>query len=148
MSRFFHFAPGLAVFAAFSALAAPAAMPKNANVIEASPPGIILRVIRIGYGVNPIGSNGNQPRDRVVFSDAKGLPLYSWEKDTVPGKSSCDAECSKTWLPAVAPADAKPVGLWTIITGNGGVRQWAFRGQPMYTYVDEKKVVAPPMALH
>ena len=146
MSRFFRLVPGLAVFAAFSAFAAPASMPKNSNVIEAAPPGIILRVIRIGYGVNPIGSNGNQPRDRVVFSDSKGLPLYSSEKDTVPGKSSCDAECSKTWLPAVATADARPVGLWTIITRDDGVKQWAFRGQPMYTYVDEKKTVAPPMA--
>ena len=103
-------------------------------------------MIRIGYGVNPIGSNGNQPRDRIVFADAKGFPLYSWSKDTVPGKSACDAECSKTWLPATAPADAKPVGLWTVVARDDGSKQWAFRGQPMYTYVDEKKATPPPVA--
>lgn len=146
MSRLSYLVPGLALLLSAGAFAAPTPGSKNDPSVTAAPPGITLRVIRIGYGVNPTGSNSNQPRDRIVFADAKGFPFYSWNKDTIPGKSACDAECSKTWLPATAPADAKPVGLWTIITRDDGAKQWAFRGQPMYTYVDEKKSAPPPTA--
>jgi predicted lipoprotein with Yx(FWY)xxD motif len=149
MSRLFYLAPGLAVVAAFGALgafAAPQPASKNTNVTEAAPPGITLRVIRIGYGVNPTGSNSNQPRDRIVFADAKGWVLYTSDKDKVPGKSSCYDDCAKTWPPALAPENAKPVGHWTVVPRDDGAKQWAFRGQPLYTYVDEKKSPTPVMS--
>src|SRR3954468_10486476 len=105
MTRLTYIAAGFTAFAAFSAFAAPEPA-KNTNVTLAAPPGITLRVIRIGYGVNPIGENGNQPRDRVVFANSKGMVLYTSDKDAA-GKSNCTGDCAKTWPPVVASADAK-----------------------------------------
>jgi predicted lipoprotein with Yx(FWY)xxD motif len=97
---------------------------------------VTLRVIRIGFGVNPAGSNSNQPRDRIVFANEKKQVLYSSAQDK-PGVSACTDECTKTWIPFPADANAKPVGQWTVIARADGVKQWAFRGMPMYTYAPE-----------
>jgi predicted lipoprotein with Yx(FWY)xxD motif len=106
--------------------------------VSATPPDVTLRVIRIGYGINPPGSNGNQPRDRVVFADEKDQILYTSDKD-MPGKSLCDAECTKTWVPAFAPDDAVADAHWSIIVRDDGKRHWAFRDRPMYTYAPENR---------
>jgi len=47
--------------------------------------------------------------------------------------------CTDLWPPAVAPADAKPVGKWTILTRPDGVHQWAYDEQPLYTSVRDHK---------
>jgi predicted lipoprotein with Yx(FWY)xxD motif len=54
------------------------------------------------------------------------------------GTVKCYNECAKTYPPLLASADAKPTGEWWIITRADGVRQWAFRGIPVYTYADDK----------
>lgn len=41
--------------------------------------------------------------------------------------------CEQLWQPKLAPADAKPVGKWTIIKRNSGQTQWAYDGAPVYT---------------
>jgi predicted lipoprotein with Yx(FWY)xxD motif len=72
------------------------------------------------------------------FHDAKGLVLYTYERDErTPGQSACDAACAKVWPPLIAPADAAPVGEWTTIARDGGTRQWAYKGRPLYTYAEE-----------
>jgi len=62
-----------------------------------------------------------------------GAPLYASSADS-PGKSVCDAECSRLWRAVIADNDAKPIGLWTIITRADGTRHWAYKGQPVYTF--------------
>ncbi len=104
---------------------------------QASPEGITIKVIRIGRGVNPPGSNSNQPRDRIVFADIEGNVLYASPEDATPGISSCTDDCAKTWVPLLAEDNAKPVGLWSLIARGDGTRQWAFRDKPMYRYADE-----------
>jgi predicted lipoprotein with Yx(FWY)xxD motif len=60
--------------------------------------------------------------------------------------------CIKTWRPVVASKDAKPVGhTWSIVTvdptganmyaapGQDGLRVWAYRGRPIYTYAGDKE---------
>ena len=63
------------------------------------------------------------------------------------------AECIATWRPVVASKDAKPVGhTWSIITVDptgkeqfmapgqtGGLRVWAYRGRPVYTYAKDSE---------
>ena len=138
MSRLLYFAPALAALTAFAASAAP----QPSSDLSASPPGVTLRVIRIGYGVNPAGSNSNQPRDRIVFATEKSQVLYSSTKDA-PGVSQCVGECAKTWIPFTAEADAKPVGQWSVIARADGAKQWAFRNMPMYTYAPDNEVKPP-----
>jgi predicted lipoprotein with Yx(FWY)xxD motif len=41
--------------------------------------------------------------------------------------------CEQVWPPAIAPADAKPIGKWTVITRQDGRKQWAYDGAALYT---------------
>jgi predicted lipoprotein with Yx(FWY)xxD motif len=120
-----------------AAVAAPSKSSPMADVLPATPHGITLKVVRIGEGIRPPGSNGNQPRDRLIFADKNNSTLYASAKDE-PGKSNCNAECAKEWPPALAAADAKPFGLWSLVTRDDGSKQWAFRGQPLYSYVKDQ----------
>lgn len=64
---------------------------------------------------------------------ANGSSVYSSDLDA-PGRSSCDAACAETWIPILAPAFAQPQGDWSLVERSAGVKQWAFRGRPLYTY--------------
>ena len=66
--------------------------------------------------------------------------IYAYGKDG-PDKSNCVATCLDMWVPVQAPALARPVdGEWTIIERAPGVLQWAFRHQPLYTYVRDTRL--------
>jgi len=63
--------------------------------------------------------------------------LYTYDLDKT-GQSACNVGCYQAWPPVLAPSNAKPIGDWTIIERQEGVRQWAYKGQPVYTlYHDE-----------
>jgi predicted lipoprotein with Yx(FWY)xxD motif len=106
--------------------------------MSATPTGILLKTIRVGQGVNVPGSSSNQPRARLVFANAESQALYVYGKDEV-GKSNCYDECANAWPPASAPTNAVPVGDWSLVLRSGGTQQWAFRGQPLYSYAEDKK---------
>jgi predicted lipoprotein with Yx(FWY)xxD motif len=71
--------------------------------------------------------------------DAKGMTLYIFDRDTAPGKSSCNGNCATNWPPLMAAADAKDSGSWTVITRDDGGKQWAYKGKPLYFWKDDKK---------
>jgi predicted lipoprotein with Yx(FWY)xxD motif len=50
------------------------------------------------------------------------------------GTVNCYNECAKTYPPLLAPADAKPIGEWWVITRVDGTKQWGYRGVAVYTY--------------
>ena len=66
----------------------------------------------------------------------KGFSVYVYDKDA-PGKSNCTGACIETWAPVLAPEMAKAEGDWTVIERSPGVGQWAHRGQPLYTNVND-----------
>jgi predicted lipoprotein with Yx(FWY)xxD motif len=41
--------------------------------------------------------------------------------------------CAQAWPPALAAADARPIGKWTLITRPDGRLQWAYERHPLYT---------------
>lgn len=47
--------------------------------------------------------------------------------------------CTQLWPPALAEADAKPVGKWTILTRKDGTHQWAYDEQPLYTSILDRE---------
>lgn len=61
-------------------------------------------------------------------------PIYTYDKDE-PGKSNCVDRCLAAWPAVAAPAGAKPVGKWTVVTRADGSGQWAYEGKPVYTFV-------------
>jgi predicted lipoprotein with Yx(FWY)xxD motif len=42
------------------------------------------------------------------------------------------------WQPVVAPDLAHPIGQWSIIARSDGIRQWALRGRPLYTFAQDR----------
>jgi predicted lipoprotein with Yx(FWY)xxD motif len=54
------------------------------------------------------------------------------------GTVNCYNDCAKTYPPLLAPADAKPMGEWWVITRADGAKQWGYRGIPVYTYADDQ----------
>jgi predicted lipoprotein with Yx(FWY)xxD motif len=68
-----------------------------------------------------------------MLQTERGFSVYASDADP-PGQSKCDAACANTWLPMVAPQSVRPHGDWTIIERAPGVRQWVYRGKPLYRY--------------
>jgi predicted lipoprotein with Yx(FWY)xxD motif len=73
-----------------------------------------------------------------VLVDAKGMTLYTWDRDTTPGKSSCNDQCAINWPPLLASADAKASGNYTVVARDDGKKQWAYKGKPLYYWKDDK----------
>ena len=71
--------------------------------------------------------------------DAKGMTLYTWGNDTIPGKSVCNGPCATNWVPLKAAADATPMGDWTVVTRDDGTKQWAYKGKPLYAWSKDQK---------
>jgi len=75
-----------------------------------------------------------------VLTDAKGMTLYTFDKDTGgSGRSVCNGRCAVAWPPLKAAADAKPGGGYTIISRDDGAMQWAYDGKPLYLWAKDKK---------
>lgn len=89
-----------------------------------------------------------------VFADDSGRTLYAWRmagawcKDAHdPLPEGADARlvmyaekaptCAQQWPPVVASEDAKPIADWSVVTRPDGVKQWAYKSQPLhYSYKD------------
>jgi predicted lipoprotein with Yx(FWY)xxD motif len=85
--------------------------------------------------ITPSGVQVNVRGDGWAFADARGMTLYSFDRDEgTPGESSCIDDCALAWPPFLAAAGASPVGEWTLITRADLSLQWAFRGRPLYRY--------------
>ena len=74
-----------------------------------------------------------------MFVTAKGMTLYTFDKDATPGKSVCNGQCATNWPPALAGDGAKAAGDWTIITRDDGLKQWAYKGKPLYAFAKDTK---------
>lgn len=91
--------------------------PATANA-QAAPPGVKM-------------ANG-------ALADPSGMPLYTFNNDTMKGMSHCRDDCAKAWPPFLADPTSRPVGDWTIIVREGGARQWAYKDKPLYTFPADK----------
>jgi len=106
-----------------------------------TPAGVTFQKVKVGKVTMIPGSSSDQQEQVTVYADSEGKTLYTFDKDTTPGKSACtDEQCVKAWPAMAAPADAKPVGEWSVITRDDGSRQWALKGKPLYTFVQDKLV--------
>ncbi len=60
-----------------------------------------------------------------AFIAPDGKPLYSFARDTTPGKSACNGQCATNWPPLMASAASANDGDWTVVTRDDGSKQWA-----------------------
>jgi predicted lipoprotein with Yx(FWY)xxD motif len=74
-----------------------------------------------------------------MLVNAKGMTLYTFDRDMAgSGKSMCNGDCAVKWPAAMAMADDKPSGDYTIITRDNGGKQWAYKGKPLYTWPEDQ----------
>ena len=107
------------------------------NALSGGAQGIVRR---------PIGPSPDVPpeldivpiRTGRMITTYKGFSVYASDADE-PGKSHCTGKCLTDWDPVIAPQTAKAKGDWSVIERSPGIKQWAYRGQPLYTYVHENK---------
>jgi predicted lipoprotein with Yx(FWY)xxD motif len=69
---------------------------------------------------------------------SEGMTVYTFDKDTVEGKSACYGGCAALW-PAVSAGDAKLTAPYSTVTRDDGTKQVAYKGKPLYTFVQDKK---------
>ena len=95
----------------------------------------------------PVQPESTLPSQFLVFTTMYGRSIelheqwsvYSYDGDAR-NKSNCYNSCLDGWQPILAAAYAKPVGEWTTFERAPGVRQWAFRGMPLYRYLADRKI--------
>ncbi len=86
----------------------------------------------------PAGVKVHKTTAGEVFVDSKGMTLYTFDKDSM-DMSACNGTCAQNWPPVAAPADAKPMGDWSVVTRNDGSKQWAYKGKPLYRFAKDTK---------
>lgn len=69
---------------------------------------------------------------RLLTTD-KNDSVYSFELDTAE-EARCLGDCLRNRKPLLAPELARPKGEWSILERSPGVRQWVYRGKPLYTH--------------
>jgi predicted lipoprotein with Yx(FWY)xxD motif len=76
---------------------------------------------------------------KTVITDAKGMTLYTFDKDQAGMASMCTDKCAAAWPAAHASAGAAASGDFTIVKAADGMDMWAYKGKPLYTFVKDKK---------
>ena len=89
----------------------------------------------VGFAVHEVGdANG------VVIVDMHNpeveRTLYYYTGDIAKDKRACGTQSAVCagFEPVQAPVLAMAIGEWTIVERKDGIRQWAFRNKPLYTY--------------
>lgn len=71
-----------------------------------------------------------------ILTDTRGMTLYTFDNDA-PGVSNCVDACVANW-PILAAAEGNAAdGDYAIIDRADGARQWTYKDQPLYTFVND-----------
>ena len=75
-----------------------------------------------------------------VLVNPKGLTLYTYDRDVADsGVSACTGDCAVKWPPFTVAAAGTPPAGYSMIRRIDGSTQWAFRGQPLYTWPEDEE---------
>jgi predicted lipoprotein with Yx(FWY)xxD motif len=74
-----------------------------------------------------------------MYTDAKGMTLYTFDKDATSGPSACTGGCAQAWPAATADASDTPSGDWTTMPTADGGKQWAYKGKRVYSFSKDTK---------
>ncbi|SBW07990.1 conserved exported hypothetical protein [uncultured Alphaproteobacteria bacterium] len=85
----------------------------------------------------PEGIFVNPTEKGEVLANAERMTLYTFLEDPQ-NQSVCIGGCAESWPPALAPEDARPVGEFSLVKREDGARQWAYRGKPLYAWVQDR----------
>jgi len=71
-----------------------------------------------------------------VMTTPGGRTVYTFDNDQ-PRQSNCYEACAKHWPPVMADGYAQEYGRMSLIYRADGQRQWAYDGDPLYTYAED-----------
>lgn len=75
-----------------------------------------------------------------VLTGVNGKTLYTFDKDEIgSGKSTCYDACAANWPPFTVAEGKKATDDYSIIERNDGIKQWAYKGSPLYYFVKDTK---------
>ncbi|CAH0443452.1 hypothetical protein LMG10661_00239 [Ralstonia syzygii subsp. syzygii] len=120
-----------------------AAFPRLSSARLALAAGVVaLAVLGLG-GCSSMGMGMSSAPSAVkvtngTLTDAHGMTLYTFDRDTMAGKSACNGNCANNWLPLAANDADKASGDYTIIVRDDGKTQWAYHGKPLYLWSKDK----------
>jgi len=84
-----------------------------------------------------VTSNGSTSKV-TVLTDTNHKTLYAFTNDkSTSNGSSCNDGCTIEWPPLLAKANDKASGDYTLVTRDNGDKQWAYRGIPLYRFIDD-----------
>jgi predicted lipoprotein with Yx(FWY)xxD motif len=98
----------------------------------ATPPGITLQLRS--------GKNRSRGTSQQVYADARGMTLYTFDKDVRGGAPACADDCARTWPPAIAQGQVAADGDWSQVVRRDGARQWTHDGLPLYRHADDQEI--------
>lgn len=76
---------------------------------------------------------------KMILTDAKGMTLYTWDKDA-PGESNCYDQCATNWPPLFVPADTAVSGDFTLVDRTDSqMKIVAYKGWPLYLWIKDTK---------
>jgi predicted lipoprotein with Yx(FWY)xxD motif len=75
---------------------------------------------------------------QILVDATSGHTLYTYDGDGRPNVSMCFGACTVDWIPLVAGVLSKPVEDFTIIDRADSLRQWSYKGKPLYRYSGDK----------
>jgi predicted lipoprotein with Yx(FWY)xxD motif len=74
-----------------------------------------------------------------MLADAKGMTVYTFDKDTAgSGKSACNEGCAKMW-PPVPVTEERVASPYSAVTREDGTKQLAYKGKPLYLFAKDTK---------
>ena len=73
---------------------------------------------------------------QALVDSKRGRTLYAFSGDLKNDKVACaqGATCDNGFTPVLAPQLAEPLSDFAPISRSDGTRQWAYQGEPLYTY--------------
>jgi predicted lipoprotein with Yx(FWY)xxD motif len=67
------------------------------------------------------------------FGDEHGMKVYA----RLDPSAACDQKCAKGWSPLLVSPGAAPSGDWTAIALSTGAKQWAYKGEALFTNAED-----------
>lgn len=88
--------------------------------------------VNLPYG---LGVAETEVANGYTLVDSRRLTIYAFDGDVAKAKTACaTSTCPDHWIPVAAGMLANPKGDFTLIARADGVKQWAYKGKPLFTY--------------
>lgn len=73
-----------------------------------------------------------------ILANKENMSLYTFSKDSKES-SACYDECAVNWPPLAAQKEDKASAPFSVVARKDGTYQWAYQGQPLYSWIKDKQ---------